>query len=44
MKNSEENSEKIVKIWKTPKQNRETIWNMQKKIVKRIVKYGRKVN
>jgi hypothetical protein len=31
------------KIWKISKSNSEKIWNIQKKIVKREGKYGRKV-
>jgi hypothetical protein len=38
------NSEKIGKIWKKPKLNSEKIWKIQKKIVKRYVKYRRKVS
>ena len=38
-----ENSEKIGKIWKKPKLNSDKIWKIQKKIVKRYEKYGRKV-
>ena len=37
------NSEKIWKIQKKGKSNSEKIWKIQKKIVKRYVKYGRKV-
>ena len=33
----------IGKIWKKPKLNSEKIWKIQKKIVKRNEKYGRKV-
>ena len=39
----EENSEMIWKIWQKGKSNSENIWKMQKKIVKRYEKYGRKV-
>ena len=39
----EENSEMIWKIWKKGKSNSEKILKMQKKIVKRQDKYGRKV-
>jgi hypothetical protein len=41
--NIEENSEMILKIWKKGKSNSEKIWKIQKKIVKRYEKYGRKV-
>jgi hypothetical protein len=40
----EENSEMIWKIWQKGKSNSENIWKMQKKIVKRYEKYGRKVD
>ena len=43
MKNTEENSEKIVKIQKKGKLKRENILKMWKKIVKWYGKYGRKV-
>jgi hypothetical protein len=43
LKNTEENSEMIWKIWKKGKSNSEKIWKIQKKIVKRYEKYGRKV-
>jgi hypothetical protein len=43
LKNTEENCEMIGKIWKKPKLNGEKIWKIQKKIVKRYEKYGRKV-
>jgi hypothetical protein len=43
LKNREENSEMIWKIWKKGKSNSEKIWKIQKKIVKRYEKYGRKV-
>jgi hypothetical protein len=33
----------IWKIWKKSKMNSEMIWKIQKKIVKRYEKYGRKV-
>jgi hypothetical protein len=33
----------IWKIWKKSKLNSEMIWKIQKKIVKRYEKYGRKV-
>jgi hypothetical protein len=33
----------IWKIWKKSKLKREMIWKIQKKIVKRYEKYGRKV-
>jgi hypothetical protein len=38
----EENSEMISKIWKKGKPKSEKIWKIQKKIVKRYEKYGRK--
>ena len=44
MKNMEENSEKIQQIWEKSKLNSEKIWKIQKKIVKRYGKYGRKVS
>jgi hypothetical protein len=34
--------EMILKIWKKSKLNSETIWKIQKKIMKRQGKYGRK--
>jgi hypothetical protein len=34
MENTEENSEKIWKLWKKRKLNSEKIWKIQKKIVK----------
>jgi hypothetical protein len=37
------NSEKIWKIQRKSMLNSEKIWKIQKKIVKRYVKYGRKV-
>ena len=40
MENTEENSEKIWKLWKKRKSNSEKIWKIQKKIVKRYEKYG----
>jgi hypothetical protein len=43
LENTEENCEMIGKIWKKPKLNSEKIWKIQKKIVKRNEKYGRKV-
>ena len=43
MENTEENSEKIWKLWKKRKSNSEKIWKIQKKIVKRYEKYGRRV-
>ena len=43
MENTEENSEKIWKLWKKGKSNSKKIWKIQKKIVKRYEKYGRKV-
>jgi hypothetical protein len=39
----EENREMIWKIWKKGKLNGENIWKIQKKIMKRYGKYGRKV-
>ena len=39
----EENSEMIWKKWKKGKSNSEIIWRIQKKLVKRCEKYGRKV-
>ena len=44
MKNTEENSEKIWKIWKKSKLNSQKIWKIQKKIVKRKGKYRRKTS
>jgi hypothetical protein len=44
MENTEENSEKIWKLWKKNKSNSEKIWKIQKKIVKRYEKYGSKVS
>jgi hypothetical protein len=38
LENTEENCEKIWKIWKKGKLNSEKIWKIQKKIVKR---YGK---
>jgi hypothetical protein len=43
MENTEENSEKIWKLWTKGKSNSEKIWKIQQKIVKRCGKYGRKV-
>jgi hypothetical protein len=43
LENTEENCEMIGKIWKKPKLNSEKIWKIQKKVVKRNEKYGRKV-
>jgi hypothetical protein len=40
MENTEENSEKIWKLWKNDKLNSEKIWKIQKKIVKWYGKYG----
>jgi hypothetical protein len=34
MENTEENSEKILKLWKKGKSNSDQIWKIQKKIVK----------
>jgi hypothetical protein len=42
LENTEENSEKIGKIWEKSKLNSEMIWKIQKKIVKRYEKYRRK--
>ena len=39
----EENSEMIRKIWKKGESNSKKMWKIQKKIVKRYEKYGRKV-
>ena len=39
MENTEENSEKIWKIWKKTKSNCEMIWKIRKKIVKRYGNY-----
>jgi hypothetical protein len=41
MENTEENSEKIWKIWKKDKLNSDKTWKIRKKIVKRYGKYGR---
>ena len=43
MENMEENNGKKWKIWKKGKLNTEKIWKIEKKIVKRYEKYGRKV-
>jgi hypothetical protein len=43
MENREENSEKLSRLWKKGKSNRENIRIIQKKIVKRYEKYGKKV-
>jgi hypothetical protein len=43
LKNREENSEMIWKIWQKGKSNSEKIWKLGKKIVKRYEKYGRNV-
>jgi hypothetical protein len=43
LENTKENCEMIGKIWKKHKLNSEKIWKIQKKIVKRYEKYGRKV-
>jgi hypothetical protein len=43
MENMEENSEMIWKIWKKDKSNSDKTWQIQKKIVTRYEKYGRKV-
>ena len=42
MKNREENSEKIWRLWNKGNSNSENIMIIQKKIVKRYVKYGKK--
>jgi hypothetical protein len=42
LENTEENCEMIGNIWKKPKLNSEKLWKIQKKIVKRYEKYGRK--
>ena len=42
MENTEENSEKIWKLWNKGKSNSEKIWKIQKDIVKRYEKYGKK--
>ena len=42
MENREENSEKIWRLWKKGNSNSENIRIIQKKIVKRYVKYGKK--
>ena len=44
MENTEENCEKIGKIWKKDKSNSEKILKIQKKIVKRQGNYRRKVS
>ena len=43
MENMEENSEMIWKIWQKDKSNSDKIWQIQKEIVTRYEKYGRKV-
>jgi hypothetical protein len=43
LENTEENCEMIEKIGKKPKLNSKKFWKIQKKIVKRYEKYGRKV-
>ena len=40
MENTEENREKIWKLWKKDKLNSEKIWKIQTKIVKWYGKYG----
>jgi hypothetical protein len=42
MENMEKNSEMIWKIWKKGKSYSDKIWKIQKKIVKRYEKYGKK--
>jgi hypothetical protein len=44
LENTEEYCEMIGKIWKKSRLNSEKIWKIQKKIVKRYEKYGRKVS
>jgi hypothetical protein len=44
VKNIEENSEIIRKILKKSQSNSEKIWKIQKKILKRYGKYGRKAS
>ena len=44
LENTEENCEKIGKIWKKSKLNSEKIWKIQKKIVKRYGNYERKTS
>ena len=44
MENTEENGENIWKLWKKDKSYSEKIWKIQKKIVKRYGKCGRKVS
>jgi hypothetical protein len=41
MENTEENSEKIWKLWNKGKSNSEKSWKIQKDIVKRYEKYGK---
>ena len=43
MENTEENCERIWKIWKKGKWNSEKIWKIRKKIVEIFGKYGRKI-
>jgi hypothetical protein len=43
MENTAENSENIWKLWTKGKSNSEKIWTIQKNIVKRYEKYGRKI-
>ena len=43
MENTEENCEKIWKIWKKPKLNSDKNWKIQKKILTRFGKYRRKL-
>jgi hypothetical protein len=42
MENTEENSEKIWKLWKKGKSNSEKIWKIHKEIMKRYEKYEKK--
>ena len=42
MENTEENSEKIWKLWKKSKLNSDKIWKIEKKILNRFGKYRRK--
>ena len=44
MENTEENCEKIWKLWTKDKLNNEKILKIQKKTVKRYGNYGRKVS
>jgi hypothetical protein len=44
LENTEENCEKISKIWKKGKLNSEKIWKIQKTIVERYGNYERKIS